>query len=78
MGLKSDAGDEVKPVRKTLGRVGRFLREVRAELVKVIWPGRKQTIVYTGVVLASVVIIAGIIWVADVVLDQLIGNIILR
>ncbi|OGS69979.1 MAG: preprotein translocase subunit SecE [Firmicutes bacterium RBG_13_65_8] len=68
----------MKPVRKTLGRVGRFLREVRAELVKVIWPGRKQTIVYTGVVLASVVIIAGIIWVADVVLDQLIGNIILR
>jgi preprotein translocase subunit SecE len=76
--LKSDAGDEVRPVRKTLSRIGRFLREVRAELAKVIWPGRKQTVVYTGVVLASVAIIAGIIWIADVVLDQLIGNIILR
>jgi len=56
-----------------LGRIGRFLREVKAELSKVIWPSRKQTVVYTGVVLASVVIIAGIIWLADVVLDQIAG-----
>lgn len=56
-----------------MGRIGRFLREVKAELSKVIWPSRKQTVVYTGVVLASVVIIAGIIWLADVVLDQIAG-----
>ncbi len=57
-------------VQKTLGKIGRFLREVRAELVKVIWPDRRSVAVYTGIVVASVVVIAGIIWVADVVLGQ--------
>lgn len=53
--------------------MGKFLREVRAELFKVIWPARRQTVLYTGVVLASVVLIAGIIWFADLVLGQVIG-----
>jgi len=64
-------------VQKTLSRVGKFFREVRAELSKVIWPDRKQTMVYTAIVVASVFVIAGIIWVADVILGQVIG-IILR
>ncbi|MFP4200960.1 MAG: preprotein translocase subunit SecE [Bacillota bacterium] len=46
-------------------RIGKFLRDVRAELRKVVWPGRRQTTVYTAVVLVSVGIVAGIIWVAD-------------
>jgi preprotein translocase subunit SecE len=64
-------------VPKTLSKIGKFFREVRAELGKVIWPDRKQTMVYTAIVVASVFVIAGIIWVADVVLGQVIG-IILR
>lgn len=60
-------------MKKVLARVGKFLREVRAELLKVIWPGRRQTALYTGVVLASVVLIAAIIWFADLVLGQVIG-----
>lgn len=60
-------------MRKVLVGIGRFLREVRAELGKVIWPGRRQTVVYTGVVLASVAIVVGIIWLADFVLDRLVG-----
>lgn len=64
-------------MQKTLSRVGKFFREVRAELSKVIWPDRKQTMVYTAIVVASVFVIAGIIWVADVILGQVIG-IILR
>lgn len=35
-------------------RVTRFLREVVAELRKVIWPTRKQLVTYTGVVLVFV------------------------
>lgn len=40
------------PARR--GGIGRFLREVIAELAKVIWPGRKQLITYTVVVLVFV------------------------
>lgn len=60
-------------MQKTLGKVGRFFREVRAELVKVIWPDRRTVAIYTGIVVASVAVIAGIIWVADVVVGQLIA-----
>ncbi len=60
-------------MQKTLGKIGRFFREVRAELVKVIWPDRRSVAVYTGIVVASVVVIAGIIWVADVVLGQIVA-----
>ena len=35
-------------------RIRRFLREVIAELRKVIWPNRKQMITYTSVVLVFV------------------------
>jgi len=60
-------------VQKTLGKVGRFFREVRAELGKVIWPDRRTIAIYTGIVVASVSVIAGIIWVADIVVGQLIA-----
>lgn len=52
---------------------GRFLREVRAELRKVIWPNRKETILYTSVVLISVGAVALIIWVFDSVLSLVMG-----
>ena len=41
---------------KTAGpaRLSRFLREVVSELSKVIWPSRRELVVYTGVVLVFV------------------------
>ncbi|MCL6581598.1 MAG: preprotein translocase subunit SecE [Firmicutes bacterium] len=56
-------------LREVPGRIGRYLREVRVELKKVVWPDRRQTIIYTGVVLASVVVVALVIWVVDAVLS---------
>jgi preprotein translocase subunit SecE len=35
-------------------RLMRFLREVVSELTKVIWPSRRELVVYTGVVLVFV------------------------
>jgi len=60
-------------LQKTLAKFGKFLREVRAELSKVIWPDRRQTMVYTGIVVASVALIASIIAVADAVVSQIIA-----
>lgn len=46
-------------------RFSLFIREVIAELRKVIWPTRKELITYTGVVLVFVLIMASIIAVYD-------------
>ena len=46
-------------------RVGRFLREVVAELRKVIWPTRNQMVTYTIVVIAFVVFMVALIGVLD-------------
>ncbi|WP_020499514.1 preprotein translocase subunit SecE [Sciscionella marina] len=46
-------------------RLGRFLREVVAELRKVIWPTRKQMITYFTVVLVFVVVMTAFIFGLD-------------
>ena len=57
-------------------RIGRFFREVRSEMRKVIWPNRKELVNYTGVVVASVVVVSIIIWVLDTFFSGVIGMII--
>jgi preprotein translocase subunit SecE len=51
-------------------RLFRFLREVVAELRKVIWPTRKQMITYTTVVLLFVAFMVAIIWGMDIGLQK--------
>jgi preprotein translocase subunit SecE len=41
--------------------IGRFLREVVAELRKVIWPGRRELITYTTVVIVFVAFIVALV-----------------
>jgi preprotein translocase subunit SecE len=47
------------------GRLGRFVREVVAELRKVIWPTRKELLTYTAVVVVFVAIILSIVGLLD-------------
>ncbi|MGE5828476.1 MAG: preprotein translocase subunit SecE [Micromonosporaceae bacterium] len=54
-------GDGVNPI----GRLVRFVREVVAELQKVIWPTRKELITYTTVVVVFVAAIATIVALLD-------------
>jgi preprotein translocase subunit SecE len=51
-------------------RIFRFLREVVAELRKVIWPTRKQMITYTAVVLVFVAFMVALIAGLDLALGQ--------
>lgn len=53
--------------RNPFKRLIKFLREVIAELRKVIWPNRKQMITYTSVVLVFVVFMVAFINGLDVV-----------
>ncbi|HKT05613.1 MAG TPA: preprotein translocase subunit SecE [Rugosimonospora sp.] len=47
------------------GRLGRFVREVVAELRKVIWPTRKELLTYTAVVIVFVTIMLTIVGLLD-------------
>ena len=48
-----------------------FLKEVRAELNKVSWPGKEELFTYTGVVGLTVVIVCLLIWVCDTAFAKL-------
>ena len=62
-----------KQQRKGLfARMALFLRQMVAELRKVIWPTRKELITYTWVVLVFVVIMAGLIALFDLVLARVV------
>jgi len=48
-----------------LGRYWQFLKDVRSELRKVVWPDANETSTYTIVVLISVAVVAVVFFVAD-------------
>ncbi|GIV00440.1 MAG: hypothetical protein KatS3mg014_2055 [Actinomycetota bacterium] len=53
-------------------RVGarQFLKEVRQELKKVLWPTRKELVTYTIVVLVTVIVLTTYVWGLDVLFTK--------
>ncbi|NMA67176.1 MAG: preprotein translocase subunit SecE [Clostridiaceae bacterium] len=49
-------------------RVGKFFKEIRMEMKKVIWPTRQQLINNTLVVFLACFSVGAVVWVADAVL----------
>jgi preprotein translocase subunit SecE len=63
------------PARRPRGpfaRIGLFLRQVVAELKKVVWPTRRMLLTYTAVVLVFVCIMIAIVSVLDLVFGQVV------
>jgi len=50
-----------------IGKIKKFLREVKAEIKKVNWPGRQELVSYTGIVIVSIVIVAIFIGIVDLI-----------
>lgn len=46
-------------------RIGRFFKEIRTEMKKVIWPTRQQLINHTLVVFTACLVVGIVVWVAD-------------
>jgi preprotein translocase subunit SecE len=70
-GTATKALPKGKKVEKTEGtgpfaRLGRFAREIVAELRKVIWPTRKELLTYTAVVVAFVTVMLALVAGLDV------------
>jgi len=61
-----------KPKKSFLNNTVRFFQGVWGELKKVHWPGARELAGYSIVVIVAVIIVAGLIWVADLALSQLI------
>jgi preprotein translocase subunit SecE len=52
-------------------RIVQFLKDVRIELKKVIWPSRSEVLNYTIVVLVTVTVVTTFILVLDLILSKL-------
>lgn len=72
---KADSAKKSKAVEKKnkAGRISRYLREMKSELKKVVWPTKKQTIRNTGVVILCVAIVGFFVCVFDGIASQLIS-----
>jgi len=51
--------------KKSGNRISRFFKEVKSELKKVVWPGKKQIIKNTLIVIAAVIVVGIFIWALD-------------
>jgi preprotein translocase subunit SecE len=58
--------------RQLVGGVGQFIYDTRAELKKVVWPTREQTLNLTALVIAVSLAVAAFIGIVDVVLQKLV------
>jgi preprotein translocase subunit SecE len=50
----------------------RFLREVRDELAKVVWPSRREVVTYTIVVILTVLVVGLFVFGLDVLFSRVI------
>ena len=57
-------------------KIGKFFIEVKAEMKKVIWPTKKDVVVYTEAVLVVMILFTMLIFVADTVFTYLLKLII--
>lgn len=69
---KKLSGASASHQKNYIGKSVQFLREVRAELKKVTWPSRKQTVGSTLVVIVLVMIISLFLGMVDIGLSSLV------
>lgn len=68
---KTPAKTPVKAAsNKRISGIKDFINGVKVELKKVHWPTRRETMVYTGVVLSTVAVVSVLIWVLDSILSK--------
>ena len=53
--------------KRAIGAIGRYFRELRSELKKVVWPTPQQVIKNSLIVAACVLVIGAFIWIFDFV-----------
>ena len=54
-------------MKKFFSKIGKFFRDLKAEIKKVIWPTRKQLVNNTLIVVLAILLIGAGIWILDAV-----------
>lgn len=62
--------------KQETGKSASFLRGVKSELKKVIWPTKEETIKYTAIVIASCLIISLVVYALDLIFANLLNLIV--
>lgn len=81
MAVKVNSGDGGKRegqgegLGARLAQAKQFIAEVRQEFGKIVWPGKKQTIMSTTVVVILVILVAIYLGTIDLVLGKIVGAI---
>ncbi len=52
-------------MKKFFSRIGKFFKDLKAEIKKVIWPTRKQLVNNTSVVIICILVVGIGIWILD-------------
>ena len=68
---KKRAGNMEK-IKLLMNRAVQFVSQAKAELKKVVWPTRKQTLASTGVVMVIVAVMALYLGIIDLILAKLV------
>jgi preprotein translocase subunit SecE len=68
--VRREAGGSLK---QFFGETSKFFQGAWAELKKVHWPTRQELVVYTIVVISSVIFVGLLIWIVDSILSKLLG-----
>ncbi len=50
-------------------RVGKWFRELKGEIRKIVWPTREQTVNNTVVVIVAILVVGVFIWVLDAIFN---------
>lgn len=59
-----------------MSKLGEYIKETKAELKHVIWPGRKQTVAFTAIVIILSVLVAYFLGAFDFIFSLGLGQII--
>lgn len=51
--------------------IGKYFREIRAEIKKVSWPSRKELFQHTEVVITSIILVGAALWIADFIFGRI-------
>ena len=62
---QKDKKDDKKSKPGIFQRIGRWFREMKSELKKVVWPSGKQTVNNTVTVIVCVIVVGACIWIFD-------------
>lgn len=73
---KKAAATTAATTKKKENRLIRYLKEVRAEVRRVVWPSRQDAIRLTGIVLGVIVVMSAALGVIDWIFTKLFGLII--